>query len=246
MRYFVELSYNGKNYHGWQIQPNAISVQETMGKAFSVYFQEEISLLGCGRTDTGVHASQFFAQFETDKNVDVDLACYSLNNMLPKDISLKRIFIVADDAHTRFSATSRTYQYFIHFNKDPFIGEHSYRFYQKLDQDKMNLACKTLFEFEDFTSFSKIHSESKTNICKILQAEWKPFGNGIVFTIQADRFLRNMVRAIVGTMLDIGRGKLEVEEIKDIILKKDRGEAGTSVPADALFLYKIEYPEGMI
>jgi len=246
MRYFVELAYNGKNYHGWQIQPNAISVQETLNKEFSTYFQEELSLLGCGRTDTGVHASQFYAQFETEKEVDLDLALYSLNNMIPKDISLKRIFPVAPDAHTRFSATARTYQYFIHFNKDPFIGGTSYRFYQKLDVEAMNEACKILFDYIDFTSFSKVHSEAKTNNCEIMRADWKPFGNGIVFTIQADRFLRNMVRAVVGTMLDIGRGKLKVEDMKKIIEMKDRGEAGTSVPPHALFLFKVEYPEDMV
>lgn len=246
MRYFVELAYNGEAYHGWQVQPNAITVQQVLTETLSTYLRQEIQVTGCGRTDTGVHASQFFAHFDLSGELDTDKASFSVNNMLPADIAIYRIFAVAKDVHSRFDATSRTYQYFVHFNKDPFIRRTSYRYFKQLDVAAMNEACKMLFEYDDFTSFSKLHTDAKTNLCKIIEAEWKPFGNGLVFTIKANRFLRNMVRAVVGTMLEVGTGKITVDQVREIIEKKDRGEAGTSVPAHALFLYKVEYPEGII
>ena len=242
MRYFIELAYNGGDFHGWQIQTNAISVQQCLEEALSKVLQEEVSITGCGRTDSGVHASQFFAHFDTDTEFDAEKTTFSLNNMLGKSIALKRIYPVDDELHARFSATARTYQYFIHYSKNPFISGNSVFIQKKLDIDLMNQACKMLFKHEDFTSFSKVNTDTKTNNCQIMEATWKPFGDGIVFEIKANRFLRNMVRAIVGTMFEVGLGKMTVEEFNSVISKRDRGAAGASAPAHGLFLYKIEYP----
>ena len=242
MRYFIEFSYNGSAYFGYQIQPNEISVQEELEKALSTILREPIKTTGAGRTDTGVHAKKMFAHFETKQKLDENLV-YKLNSFLSENISIKHIFEVADDMHARFSATFRTYEYYISLEKDPFSKDASWQYWRQkpLNIDLMNEACKILFEYEDFTSFAKLHTDNKTNICKIYKAEWELLGNQLKFTISADRFLRNMVRAIVGTMINIGLGKITLEDFKKIIESKDRAKAGFSVPAHGLYLTKIEY-----
>lgn len=242
MRYFIYLSYDGANYHGWQIQPNGTSVQETLSKALSTLLRESIEVTGAGRTDAGVNASLMVAHFDTDKAVDENLA-YKLNKFLPNDIAIQKIVPMKPEAHARFSATSRTYHYYVIMAKTPF-EPYAYRFPQPLDFELMNQAAQTLLEYTDFTSFSKLHTDVKTNNCRITYAQWKQV-NPIKweFTITADRFLRNMVRAIVGTLLDVGRGVLTIQQFRDIIEKKDRCSAGTSVPGNALFLADVTYPD---
>lgn len=244
MRYFVEFSYNGTNYHGWQKQPNAHTVQEALNKCFSVLLQKEIELMGAGRTDTGVHATQMFAHFDYNLPVELEKLVYKMNSFLPNDISVSKVFEVKEDSHARFSATSRTYQYFVSEKKDIF-NPNLHLVYKDLDIDKMNEACKHLMGEQDFTSFSKVHTETFTNNCTITKAVWEKEGDIFVFTISANRFLRNMVRSVVGTFLDVGSGKINVSDIKNIIDKKDRSEAGVSVPAKALFLTQICYPENI-
>ncbi len=247
MRYFIELSYDGNAYHGWQVQTNAVSVQQVLTDClFNCVRSEEIRITGCGRTDAGVHADQFFAHFDFDTQIDVEKVKYNLNNLLPKDIAIKRIFPVEDNVHARFSALSRTYNYHIHFSKNPFIREYSYRVNTKLDMEKMNQACERLYSYTDFTSFSKLHTDTKTNDCKIMHAAWELSSTGVVFEIKADRFLRNMVRAMVGTMLEIGSGKIAPTELDEILQSKNRSNAGRSVPGHGLFLSSIEYEEGIV
>lgn len=247
MRYFIELAYDGTLYHGWQIQPNAISVQQVLTESASSYFRNpEFSVTGCGRTDSGVHAEEFYAHFDSESEIDVSKAVHNLNNMLPHDIAIKNIFKVEDSLHARFNAISRTYKYHIHYKKNPFNRARSYRHYRLLDLDKMNAACELLFNHSDYTSFSKLKTETKTNNCFIISANWELSDVGIVFTIQADRFLRNMVRAIVGTMIEIGEGKLQVEDLNEIISSKNRSNAGKSVPGHGLSLSAIQYPEGSL
>ena len=241
MRYFVEFSYSGKNYFGYQIQPNQISVQEVLENALSTILREEIKTTGAGRTDTGVHAKKIFAHFDTEKDLGENLV-YQLNSFLPTDISIKRVFSVKDDFHARFHATFRTYEYYISLDKNPFTQDSSWQIWKRdLNIDLMNEACKILFEYEDFTSFSKLHTENKTNNCKIYKAFWEQNGTEIKFTISADRFLRNMVRAIVGTMVEIGNGKIAPSDLRTIIEDKNRNSAGTSAPAQGLFLVDVGY-----
>lgn len=242
MRFFVELSFNGKQYHGWQIQPNANTVQAELIRAFSTILHQQVELVGAGRTDAGVHANQMFAHFDLDQGIDAERLISQLNCFLPYDIAIQKIFNVKDDAHARFDAISRTYQYFITNKKSPFAAN-CYYFHKILDINTMNIACKYLLGKQDFTSFSKVHTQTYTNDCLISAAKWVQNDDGLVFTITADRFLRNMVRAIVGTLLEVGQKKIKADEIKNIIGKKDRSKAGVSVPAHALFLTKIEYPE---
>lgn len=243
-RYFLQISFKGTNYHGWQIQPNAITVQEVIEKSLSILLREKIAVIGAGRTDTGVHASFFILHFDSaNDDIITDKFVFSLNNFLPDDIAVQKIWKVKSDFHARFSAVSRTYKYIITTVKDPFQTETSYKYTRKLDINRMNEAASVLFDFEDFTSFSRLHSDVKTNNCKIFLAEWKQENMQLIFIIKADRFLRNMVRAIVGTLLEVGRGKLSIDEFKNIIEMKDRGLAGTSAPAAGLFLVDIEYPE---
>lgn len=242
LRYFIEFAYNGKNYHGWQSQPNASSVQETLSKAVSVILRSEIELMGAGRTDTGVHAKQMFAHFDTEENLETDFLVAKLNSYLPKDIVIYRIILVSEKAHARFDAVKRTYEYHIHSYKNAFENESSWYVFQKLDLEKMNKAAKMLFDFEDFQCFSKVNTDVKTYNCKIMEANWQQKGEKLIFTIAADRFLRNMVRAIVGTLVEIGSGKKALEDFKNIIESKDRTQAGTSVPAHGLYLTKVEYP----
>lgn len=253
MRYFVNLSYDGKNYHGWQIQPGAVTVQEVLNKAFTTILRQQIEIVGAGRTDAGVNASMMIAHFDysqTEKSElnreDLEQLKYRLNKLLPPDIAIHDIFMVTDDAHARFSATSRTYHYYIITDKTPF-EPYAYRFPQPLDFEQMNEACKVLFDYIDFTSFSKLHTDVKTNNCKIMFAQWKQVSPvKWEFTITADRFLRNMVRAIVGTLIDVGRGAITISDFRKIIEKKDRCSAGTSVPGNALFLADITYPKELI
>lgn len=241
MRYFIEFSYSGKNYFGYQIQPNQISVQEVLENALSTILRDEIKTTGAGRTDTGVHAKKIFAHFDTEKDLGENLV-YQLNSFLPTDISIKRVFSVKDDFHARFHATFRTYEYYISLDKYPFTQDSSWQIWKRdLNIDLMNEACKILFEYEDFTSFSKLHTENKTNNCKIYKAFWEQNGTEIKFTISADRFLRNMVRAIVGTMVEIGNGKIAPSDLRTIIEDKNRNSAGTSAPAQGLFLVDVGY-----
>lgn len=243
-RYFLQLSYKGTRYHGWQVQPNAVSVQQVVEKALSTLLRENVAVVGAGRTDTGVHASYFILHFDLSKpipdNFDV---VYKLNSFLPEDIAVQRFWPVNNEAHARFSAISRTYHYYITQEKDPFSIDTTFRYTLPLDVDKMNRAAKVLFDYEDFTSFSRLHTDVKTNNCKISRAEWKREGDKLIFVIQADRFLRNMVRAIVGTLLEAGKGKITIEDFRKIIESKDRGAAGASAPAQGLFLVDIGYPD---
>ena len=242
-RYFIELAYNGSGYNGWQIQPNAPSVQEAINHALSLLLKQEINVTGAGRTDTGVHASFFVAHFESDVVIPHTKALVDkLNHFLGKNIAIKDIYAVLPDMHARFSAISRTYKYYIDKYNNPFTFPFSYRPHPLPDIRLMNEACERLMRYEDFTSFSKLHTDVKTNICHIMEANWEETDEQLVFTIKADRFLRNMVRAIVGTLLDVGQGRITLEQFQQIIESKDRCKAGTSVPGNALFLCDIEYP----
>jgi tRNA pseudouridine38-40 synthase len=241
LRYFIELAYNGTNYHGWQIQPNANSVQETLNKALSIILKTEIDIVGAGRTDTGVHAKQMFAHFDYDAEINTEQLVHKLNSFLPKDIAIFNIHPVHNEAHARFDATKRTYEYHIHQQKDVFENENSWYYQNELNIEKMNEACKILFEYTDFECFSKVNTDVNTFNCKIHEAHWQQNGTNLIFTIAADRFLRNMVRAIVGTMITIGLEKVSLPDFKTIIESKDRNKAGFSVPAHGLYLTKIEY-----
>ena len=243
MRYFIKLAYNGACYHGWQSQPNADSVQENIEKALSMILRQDIKITGAGRTDTGVNAAEMYAHFDTDTTItDTTTLVARLNSLLGKDIAIYDIFKVHDDAHARFDATARTYKYFVHTEKSPFLYPFSWKATCKLDFDLMNKAAAHLLSYTDFTSFSKLHTDVATNNCRITHARWEQENGQWVFTITADRFLRNMVRAIVGTLVDVGRGKITVDEFCRIIEKKDRCSAGTSMPGNALFLWHVAYP----
>ncbi|UOE38412.1 tRNA pseudouridine(38-40) synthase TruA [Chryseobacterium oryzae] len=241
MRYFIEFSYNGKNYFGYQIQPKDISVQEELERALSTILREEIKTTGAGRTDTGVHAKKMFAHFDTHLVLPEKLT-HQLNSFLPDDISVKRIFEVRNDFHARFDATFRTYEYYISLDKNPFTRDSAWQHWRRdLDINKMNEACSILFEYEDFTSFAKLHTDNKTNFCEIYIAKWEQNGTELKFTISANRFLRNMVRAIVGTMVEVGSGKIKPEDLRKVIENKNRNSAGTSAPAHGLFLVDVGY-----
>lgn len=242
MRYFIEFAYNGKKFHGFQSQPDAASVQETLEKALTTLLRENIVIVGAGRTDAGVHAKQMFAHFNTELEIESDYWSHKLNSYLPPSIVIYRIFKVSEDAHARFDASSRTYEYYLHTFKDAFITEGSWHHSNQLDINKMNEACQILFEYNDFECFSKVHTDVNTFNCKITEAHWKQAGNQLIFTITADRFLRNMVRAIVGTMVNIGLGKIEIADMHEIIKSKNRGNAGFSVPAHGLYLVNVTYP----
>ena len=241
MRYFMELGYNGAPFFGWQVQPGKETVQGCIENALSLLLREEVSVTGCGRTDTGVNARQFFAHFETEQQIDLQKLTDKLNSFLPKEIAIYRIFPVEEGLHARFSAVSRTYKYYVAVTKNPFNFHYSYRIFQKLDVAKMNEAATMLLETNDFTSFSKLHTQVNNNLCHVTEARWAMEDGVLVFTITADRFLRNMVRAVVGTLLQVGKGKITLEEFKAIIARKDRCAAGDSVPAHALFLERVVY-----
>ncbi len=245
MRYFLKLAYRGEKFHGWQIQPNASSVQQTIETALSMILRQPTSIVGAGRTDTGVNARVMFAHFDTENAItDGQLFIRRLNSLIGKDIAIYDLIPVGDDAHARFDATSRTYRYFSHDHKSPFIYDLSWQVSAGLDYAKMNEAAGLLLTTSDFTSFAKLHSDAKTNICNVTRAEWvaMPEAGRHYFEITADRFLRNMVRAVVGTLVDVGRGKLSVEQFGKIIEARDRCEAGTSMPPQALFLWDVTYP----
>ena len=245
MRYFIQLSYDGTAYHGWQIQPNGESVQETLQGALTTLLRTKTEVVGAGRTDAGVHARMMVAHFDTETSLNPSMTgdlVYKLNKLLPHDIAVQRIWPVTDDMHARFSATSRTYQYYIHTRKSPFLRQCSWLVTFPLDFGRMNEAAQVLLQYEDFTSFSKTNTDTKTNLCHITEAYWREEApQRWVFTITANRFLRNMVRAIVGTLVEVGRGRMTVEEFRQVIEQRDRCSAGESVPAQALFLVNVGY-----
>ena len=242
MRRFIQLSYDGAAYHGWQKQPNARSVQQTLQEALSTLLQTDIEVVGAGRTDAGVSARMMVAHFETSKACDNEQLVYKLNKLLPHDIAVQRIWEVPDEMHARFSATSRTYHYYIHTRKDPFVRQYSWLVTFPLDFARMNEAASRLPDFDDFTSFSKVNTDTKTNLCNVTEAHWTQEGeNTWRFTITANRFLRNMVRAIVGTLIEVGRGRMTLDEFCQVIEQKNRCSAGDSVPGHALFLVDVSY-----
>ncbi|WP_417800527.1 tRNA pseudouridine(38-40) synthase TruA [Tenacibaculum sp.] len=241
MRYFIELAYNGKNYHGWQIQPHAISVQEKINKAISTILREEINIVGAGRTDAGVHAAQMFAHFDVAVPLN-DNFTYKLNAILPDDIVIFKTHLVPNDAHARFDAFSRSYEYKIWLGRNPFLLDTSWQLHrQQLNIELMNKAAAILYDYEDFECFSKVKTDVLTFNCTVTNAEWIKNGSELTFHISANRFLRNMVRAIVGTLIDVGLEKITVEDFKKIIESKNRSKAGVSVPAKGLFLTKVIY-----
>jgi len=242
VRYFIEFSYNGTHYLGWQSQPDTPrTVQETLEKNLSMVMRTPIKLTGAGRTDTGVHARQQFAHFDCLTEIDTEKLVYNANAVLPADIAVKRFIRVGDQAHARFDAKRRTYEYHIHTRKDPFLDMLSFQYMHRLDIDKMNQAAALLFNHTDFECFSKVKTDVRTFICRIFEARWQRDGQRLIFTISADRFLRNMVRAITGTLIDVGLGKISPEDFNRIIESKDRCQAGFSVPAHGLYLTQIEY-----
>ena len=257
-RYFLEIAYDGTRYHGWQTQPNAIAVQQKLNEVLAIVLRQPVETTGAGRTDTGVHARQLFVHLDLpvtapqhpEGEAEVDLqgsnspfrGLGSLNALLPHDIAVKRIIPVHADAHARFDATLRSYEYHIHFHKDPFKQNYSWQIKGELDVGLMNQAAQIMMEYTDFGCFSKSNTQVKTNNCKIVRAEWVQMGDGLVFHVSADRFLRNMVRAIVGTCMMVGRKEIAPEAIRQIIESKNRSNAGTSVPACGLYLTEVKYP----
>ncbi|SNR76957.1 tRNA pseudouridine(38-40) synthase TruA [Lutibacter flavus] len=244
LRYFIEIAYNGTNYHGWQLQPNAITVQELINKAIATIFRTDINVVGAGRTDTGVHSEQLFAHLDLEVEFNVNEFKYKVNSLLPNDIAVLDIRRVLDDAHARFNATSRSYEYRMFLGKNPFLIDTSLQLInKKLNIDKMNEAARILLTYTNFKCFSRSNSDVKTYNCDITIAEWKQTNQQLIFYITADRFLRNMVRAIVGTLMEVGTGKTTIEEFKKIIESEDRRNAGPSAPAHGLFLTQVSYPK---
>lgn len=241
MRYFIQFAYNGTHYHGWQFQPNAASVQETLNKALSVLLNSPVNAMGAGRTDTGVHAKEMYAHFDFESSIDIPGLIHKLNSYLPKDIAVFNIILVHDEAHCRFDAVKRTYEYYINTVKNPFSEELSWYFNQNLDVDLMNKGAEILLGHTNFQCFSKVNTDVNTFDCTIFEAYWKQEKNTLVFTIAANRFLRNMVRSIVGTLVNIGLYKISLEDFENIIASKSREKAGFSVPAHGLYLTEIKY-----
>ena len=242
MRYFITFSYDGTAYHGWQIQPHSVSVQEEIQKALSTLLRRPMEVVGAGRTDTGVHARNMFAHFDSEYELECPQLVYKLNKLLPRDIAVQQVERVADDMHARFSAKSRTYHYYVHLDKNPFLRSYSWQVYGNPDFELMNRAAAVLMEYTDFTSFSKVNTDTKTNDCTITEAHWDRVADGQWrFTITANRFLRNMVRAIVGTLMEVGRGRMTIEQLRNVVDAKDRCRAGDSVPGNALFLVDVKY-----
>ena len=243
-RYFVFFSYDGAKYHGWQVQPNAISVQECLNKSLSTLLRQSVETVGAGRTDAGVNAKNMAAHFDCNRKVDCAWLRDKLNRLLPPDIAVDRVQPVRLDAHARFDAKARTYHYFVYTRKNPFLRYFATRLQFTPDFELMNRAAEELLNVSDFTSFSKLHTDVKTNICHVTQAKWTETEPGLWrFEITADRFLRNMVRAVVGTLLEVGRGRMSIEQFRDVIACKDRCAAGDSVPGNALSLVNVVYPE---
>jgi len=245
-RFFIEIKYDGTNYHGWQIQDNASSVQEEINKSFSTILQNKIEVVGAGRTDAGVHAHQLFAHFDIIKEFNIEKTLFKVNKFLADDIACTAIIKVGDEAHARFSATTRTYEYWISPTKNPFLQNKAYYLPYSLNLTLMNNAAMELLKYTDFSCFSRSKTDTFTNDCNVTFAQWEQKNDYFVFTITANRFLRNMVRAIVGTMLDIGQQKIEITDLQEIIKSKNRGNAGTSAPAHALYLTEVKYPIGII
>lgn len=242
MRYFITFSYDGTAYHGWQIQPHSVTVQEELQKALSTLMRKPMEVVGAGRTDTGVHARKMIAHFDHDEVQDCSQLVYKLNKLLPRDIAVQHVEPVADDMHARFSAKSRTYHYYVHLDKNPFLRSYSWQVYGNPDFELMNRAARVLMEYKDFTSFSKVNTDTKTNDCTITEARWDRVGEDQWrFTVTANRFLRNMVRAIVGTLMEVGRRRMTIEQLRSVIEAKDRCRAGDSVPGNALFLVEVLY-----
>ena len=244
-RYFLQLSYKGNAYHGWQTQPNAIAVQAVLDKALLTYFRKPVETLGCGRTDTGVHASLFYTHFDLDKiltEIEIEKAIKGINSLLPYDIALNDIIPVLENAHARFDASLRSYEYHIHFKKNPFKTETSWLIRDNLDIEAMNKAAKIILHYQDFGAFCKSKADNFTNICSITKSEWEIKPDGIIYHVSANRFLRNMVRAIVGTLVEVGKGKILPETMHQIIQSQNRSVAGASVPACGLFLTDVQYP----
>ncbi|HEX8514915.1 MAG TPA: tRNA pseudouridine(38-40) synthase TruA [Bacteroidia bacterium] len=244
-RYFIELSYNGTAYHGWQVQDNTpLTIQHELNTMLSRLLNTGVAVTGCGRTDTGVHARNFYAHFDADTDLisAKDKWLFRFNNSLPGDIAISNIFKVKDDGNSRFDAVSRTYEYLVTKKKDPFLIDGAWFVYGELDVEKMNKAAAMLFSHNDFSSFAKSNTQSFTNNCRIFKAEWREENEMLIFTVSADRFLRNMVRAIVGTLAEVGKGKLTLEQFNEVILSKNRSNAGFSVPACGLYLVRVEYP----
>lgn len=255
MRYFLKLAYNGEKFHGWQSQPNASSVQQTLEEALKTVTRFPVPVTGAGRTDAGVHARTMYAHFDIPVPItDKKRFILSLNRLVGKDIAIYDLIEVNDSAHARFDATLRSYKYFITFEKSPFLYPYTWHSPSRLEVDRMNEAASLLLDISDFTSFAKLHSDAVTNICDVSQARWDSISgqekdagislptDGIVFSISANRFLRNMVRAVVGTLVDVGRGKISIEGFKEIVNLQNRCAAGTSMPPQALFLWDIKYP----
>ena len=248
-RYFIKLAYNGSGFHGWQVQSSARTVQGVMEEALSKVLRSRIQLMGCGRTDTGVHAGDFYAHFDFHhkmKEEDLEHLAFKLNKMLGKEIAIYSIFPVGEEAHARFDATHRRYHYRIARKKNPFEADFSWYLFGKLDIHRMNQACEIMKEHKDFECFSKVNTDVKTFLCDIYEAQWTETEDMLIFSITANRFLRNMVRAIVGTMIDLGQHKIDPEDFRKILESRDRSEAGFSVPAKGLFLAEVGYPEGLV
>ena len=246
MRYFIELAYQGTAYSGWQRQPNAMSVQQRVEEALSTLLKSQISIVGAGRTDAGVHARQMFAHTQIDAAFDPDGLTDRLNSFLPQDIAIERIFPVPDQAHARFDATARTYEYRVCLGKKPFLNDRAYALFKAPNFDLMNQVALTMLEHQDFECFSKSKTDVATYLCQVTHAQWTQRGDVWVFTIKADRFLRNMVRAVVGTLLEVGFEKMDAEGFQKVLASKNRSAAGPSVPGHALYLSKIDYPEGIL
>lgn len=241
-RYFIHLSYDGTNYHGWQVQPNGSSVQAELQRALSTLLRQPIEIVGAGRTDAGVHARKMVAHFDVEELLDLKQTAYRMNRILPRDIAVEKIEKVGDDMHARFSATSRTYHYYIHTHKDPFCRAYSCETHYDLDFDAMNEAARVLLTQDDFASFCKTGADVKTTICHVIHAQWHQTSPTTwYFEITANRFLRNMVRAVVGTLIDVGRHRIDLEGFKQIVENKTRTAAGESMPGHALFLEDVTY-----
>lgn len=246
-RYFIELSYDGAAYCGWQRQPDAPTVQQALEKALSTLLRQDVEVVGAGRTDTGVNASYYVAHFDCESGVkDCAQLVYKLNLILPQDIAVKAVREVCEQAHARFDAVEREYTYYISQRKNPFRRFSAWQYYVQLDMERMNEAAATLLEYDDFTSFAKLNSNNKTNICHVVKAEWRRAEwdeDLLIFTIRADRFLRNMIRAIVGTLVDVGRGRYTVEEFCDILHSRDLSRSSAGAPAQGLFLSDVKYSD---
>ncbi|RAU84185.1 tRNA pseudouridine(38-40) synthase TruA [Pontibacter arcticus] len=243
MRYFLEIAYDGTRFHGWQVQPNALSVQEVLEDCLSKVLRQPIATTGSGRTDTGVHASQQFVHFDVAQQLDTAQAVYKFNRLLPADIAANNLYLVSEEAHARFDAFARTYHYHISLRKNPFNRHYAAYISKPLDVELMNEAAAILLKYEDFTTFSKVKGDTKHYRCTIHEASWQQNGQELIFTIRANRFLRGMVRLIVGTLLDVGRGKLSIIQFESIIASQDRSKASGAAPSEGLYLAKVEYPE---